>query len=109
MKPAAARWLRRLLAAAFCVLAAPASASDVPYVPTPMNVVDAMLGLGAVGPGDYLIDLGSGDGRIAIRAATRFGISGMGVDLDANLVGIARAAADKQGVGDRVKFEARNL
>jgi hypothetical protein len=105
----AARWLWRLLVAAAGTLAAPVPASDVPYVSTPMNVVDAMLDLGAVGPGDYLIDLGSGDGRIAIRAATRFGISGMGVDLDANLVRMARADAEKQGVGDRVKFEVRNL
>ncbi|MCW5575326.1 MAG: class I SAM-dependent methyltransferase [Burkholderiales bacterium] len=107
--PAAAFLARLLLAAAFCWQAASARASDVPYVPTPMNVVDAMLGLGSVGPGDYLIDLGSGDGRISIRAAARFGVSGFGVDLDDNLVGIARAAAAKQGVGDKVKFEARNL
>lgn len=84
-------------------------ASDVPYVPTPMNVVDAMLGMGAVGPGDYLIDLGSGDGRISIRAATRFGTQGMGVDLDDNLVGMARADAQKQGVAAKVTFAARNL
>jgi Methyltransferase domain len=84
-------------------------ASDVPYVPTPMNVVDAMLGLGGVGPDDYLIDLGSGDGRISIRAATRFGTRGMGVDLDDNLVGMARADAKKQGVDGKVAFDARNL
>ncbi len=106
---AAKRLLRILPAAAFCVQVATAQASDVPYVPTPMNVVDAMLGLGAVGPGDFLIDLGSGDGRISIRAATRFGVRGLGVDLDDSLVRTARAAAQKAGVGDGVKFEARNL
>lgn len=74
-----------------------------------MNVVDAMLGLGGVGPDDYLIDLGSGDGRISIRAATRFGTRGMGVDLDDNLVGMARADAQKQGVAGTVTFAARNL
>ncbi len=84
-------------------------ASDVPYVPTPMNVVDAMLGLGGVGPDDYLIDLGSGDGRISIRAATRFGTRGMGVDLDDNLVRMARVDAKKQGVDGKVVFDAQNL
>lgn len=98
-----------VLLAALCWQLAPAQASDVPYVPTPMNVVDAMLGLGGVGPDDYLIDLGSGDGRISIRAATRFGTRGMGVDLDDNLVTMAREAAQKQGVAGRVTFAARNL
>ncbi len=100
------RWCLVLLATC---LPLSAQASDVPYVPTPMNVVDAMLGLGAVGPDDYLIDLGSGDGRISIRAATRFGTQGMGVDLDDNLVGMARADAQKQGVADRATFAVRNL
>lgn len=95
--------------AALCWQATAAQTSDVPYVPTPVKVVDAMLGLGGVGPDDYLIDLGSGDGRISIRAATRFGTRGMGVDLDDNLVGMARTAAQRQGVVDRVTFAARNL
>ena len=95
--------------AAGCWQVTAAQASDVPYVPTPMNVVDAMLGLGGVGPDDYLIDLGSGDGRISIRAATRFGTRGMGVDLDDRLVRLALADARKQGVADKVVFEARNL
>lgn len=95
--------------AALCWQAPAAQTSDVPYVPTPVKVVDAMLGLGGVGPGDYLIDLGSGDGRISIRAATRFGTPGMGVDLDDNLVGVARAAARQQGVAGKVTFAARNL
>jgi SAM-dependent methyltransferase len=106
---AAKRILRLLPVAVFCFQAASAGGSDVPYVPTPMNVVDAMLSLGGVGPGDFLIDLGSGDGRILIRAATRFGVRGFGVDLDDSLVAMARAAAEKAGVGDKVKFEARNL
>lgn len=95
--------------AAWCWQANVVRASDVPYVPTPMNVVDAMLGLGGVGPDDYLIDLGSGDGRISIRAATRFGTRGMGVDLDDRLVRMALADARRQGVADKVVFEVRNL
>lgn len=74
-----------------------------------MPVVDAMLGMGGVGPDDFLIDLGSGDGRISLRAATRFGTRGMGVDLDDNLVRTARADARAQGVQDKVVFEARDL
>lgn len=100
---------RCALVLAFCGQISTAGASDVPYVPTPMNVVDAMLALGGVGPDDYLIDLGSGDGRIPIRAATRFGTRGMGVDLDAGLVFTARDEARRQGVQDRVVFEARDL
>lgn len=95
--------------AAVCWHVAALQASDVPYVPTPMNVVDAMLGLGSVGPDDYLVDLGSGDGRISIRAATRFGTPGMGVDLDAHLVDMARSDAQKQGVAGKVTFAVRNL
>lgn len=95
--------------AALCWQVNVARASDVPYVPTSMNVVDAMLGLGGVGPDDYLVDLGSGDGRISIRAATRFGTRGMGVDLDDRLVRMALADARKQGVADKVVFEVRNL
>lgn len=86
-----------------------APASDVPYVPTPNNVVDAMLQMGAVGKDDFLVDLGSGDGRISIRAATRFGTRGFGVDIDDSLVQMARAEAQKQGVSDKVAFEARDL
>ncbi len=99
---------RTLLAVAFC-WSAVAPASDVPYVPTPIPVVDAMLGMGGVGPDDFLIDLGSGDGRISIRAAARFGTHGMGVDLDDNLVRTARADARQQGVQGKVVFEARDL
>ena len=55
---------------------------DVPYIKTPDAVVERMLELGEVGPDDYLIDLGSGDGRIPIAAAIKYGTRGLGVDLD---------------------------
>ncbi|MBX3651804.1 MAG: class I SAM-dependent methyltransferase [Burkholderiales bacterium] len=90
-------------------VAAPLSASDAPYVPTPMSVVDAMLEIAKVGPQDYLIDLGSGDGRIPLRAATRFGARGFGVEIESHLVRDANAAARRQGVADRVRFETRDL
>lgn len=91
------------------VFAPPLAASDAPYVPTPMSVVDAMLEIAEVGAKDFVIDLGSGDGRIPLRAATRFGARGFGVEIEPHLVRGANAAAKKQGVADRVRFEARDL
>jgi len=97
--------------AAALLLSQPAAAlaSDVPYVPTSYKAVDAMLQLGGVGKDDFLVDLGSGDGRISIRAAMRFGTRGLGVDIEDRLVQSARAEAQKQGVSDKVAFEARDL
>jgi hypothetical protein len=86
-----------------------AQAADVPYVATPQNVVDAMLELAQVGPNDFLIDLGSGDGRIVITAAKKYGARGFGVDLDGALVSEARREAQRQGVTDKAEFYARNL
>lgn len=97
-----------LLAAVFCGSFA-AQASDVHYVPTPMNVVNAILELGGVGPGDFLVDLGSGDGRISIQAAKRFGTRGFGVEIEHHLVRMANEEALKQGVADKVNFEVRDL
>ena len=94
-------------------LAAPAAAQegrgDVVYVPTPQIVVEEMLTMGKVGPKDFLIDLGSGDGRLVITAAKKFGARAVGVDLDTYLLGIARDAAKLQGVADRAKFVEENL
>jgi hypothetical protein len=102
-----------LILAVLTAVAAPrsafAQASDVPYVQTPMNVVDAMLQLAKVGPDDFLIDLGSGDGRIVIAAAKNFGARGFGVDLDGALVSEARREAARQGVAGRVAFHTRNI
>lgn len=86
-----------------------AQAADVPYVPTPMAVVEAMLNIAKVGPDDFVIDLGSGDGRIVIAAAKKYGARGFGVDLDGALVSQARREAARQGVTERVAFHARNL
>jgi SAM-dependent methyltransferase len=76
---------------------------DVPYVPTPHDVVAAMLDVTNVGPGDYVIDLGSGDGRIVIAAAER-GAVGHGIDLNPVRVSEAVQNARKAGVEDRVVF-----
>jgi hypothetical protein len=84
-------------------------APDVPYVPTPMNVVETMLDLAKVGPDDFVIDLGSGDGRIVIAAAKKHGARGLGVELDGALVSQARREAERQGLGNKVEFRAENL
>ena len=80
----------------------------VPYVVTPMEIVERMLRMAEVGPGDSIIDLGSGDGRIVIGAAKR-GARGLGVDLDPSLVKLATENARKAGVSDRARFEVRDI
>jgi len=95
-----------------CLAAAPAAAQDwgdTPYVQTPQNVVDAMLEIAKVGPGDYVIDLGSGDGRMVITAAKKYGARGFGVDLDRKLVALANRNASRAGVANRAVFYQRDL
>ena len=82
---------------------------DVPYVPTPQVVVDNMLKLADVQANDYLIDLGSGDGRIPITAAREFGTRGMGVDLNPVRVRESVENARKANVIDKVEFREQNL
>ena len=84
------------------------SRSLAPYVPTPMDVVDRMLTLAKVGPGDVVYDLGCGDGRIVIAAARKFGARGVGVDIDANLINRAEAQAKAAGVEDRIRFRIQD-
>ena len=92
----------------------PAAADDVarsggPYVPTPQAVVDEMLSMAYVGPEDYVIDLGSGDGRIVLTAASRHRARGMGVDIDPELVELSNASAKRQGVDQLVKFRRQDV
>lgn len=82
---------------------------DVVYVPTPQIVVDTMLEMAKVGPNDFLIDLGSGDGRFVITAATKYGASAYGVDLDTYLLKLANENAKKAGVTGKVRFVEENL
>ena len=77
---------------------------DVPYVPTKEPIVERMLRMAKVKPGDVLYDLGCGDGRIVIAAAKRFGIRGVGIDIDPQRIAEAEENARKAGVADRVKF-----
>ena len=82
---------------------------DTPYVPTPQVVVDRMLDLAQVRRGDMLIDLGSGDGRMVITAAQKYGARGFGVDIDPRLVKLSNEAAGRAGVADRAKFLVQDL
>ncbi len=82
---------------------------SVPYVPTPQAVVDRMLEMAKVTAQDYLIDLGSGDGRIVVTAAKKFGARGFGVDLNPVRISEANENARKNGVTDKVAFYQRNL
>ena len=101
--------------AVLCVLASSAGqgqtppVTDVVYIPTPQPVVDAMLALADVKPGDVVYDLGSGDGRIVITAARKYGARGVGIELDAALVKKAADNATAAGVSDRVRFIHQNL
>lgn len=81
---------------------------DAPYVTTPHEIVAAMLDVANVGPGDYLIDMGSGDGRIVIAAAAR-GAFGHGMDLDPARVREAEENAVTAEVADRVQFFEQNI
>ena len=82
---------------------------DVPYVPTPQPVVDKMLQMGKVRRNDMLYDLGCGDGRIVVTAATRHGARGVGIDIDPARIEEARQNAKLAGVQDRVQFRVENL
>lgn len=82
---------------------------DVVYVPTPQVVVDEMLRMAKVGPRDFVIDLGSGDGRMVITAAKKFGARGFGVDLDPVLLKLSNENAQREGVADRARFVEENL
>jgi 23S rRNA G2445 N2-methylase RlmL len=106
--------MRILLAFAAALLAAaPAAAReqqpDVIYVPTPYEVVDEMLRLANVKKGDVLYDLGSGDGRIPVTAAKRFGIRAVGIDIDPQRIKEANENARKNGVSKLVTFKQEDL
>jgi SAM-dependent methyltransferase len=96
------------------LLAAPAAPAQVflakpPYVPTPQSTVDRMLELARVGPDDFVIDLGSGDGRIVITAAAKRGARGLGIEIEPDLVNLSEYYARRAGVADRAKFVTEDL
>jgi SAM-dependent methyltransferase len=87
----------------------PTRMPDVIYVPTPPEVVKAMLETAGVTAKDLVYDLGCGDGRIVIEAAKTYGARGVGIDIDPERIKEATANAAKAGVGDRVKFTQADL
>ena len=100
----------------FLLLSFNAAAADIapvkdagPYVPSPESAVAEMLRYARVGPQDFIIDLGSGDGRIVRTAAKVFGARGFGVEIKENLVKLANDEAKKEGISDRVKFVKQDL
>jgi len=82
---------------------------DVKFVGTPQNVVEAMLELAQVTPADIVYDLGSGDGRIPITAAQKYGARGVGIEIDPFHLRDAKDNLVKAGVGDRVRFLNEDL
>jgi len=80
----------------------------IPFVPSPMHVVHKMIEVAEIQKGDILYDMGSGDGRIVIEAAKKFGIKGVGIDLNPELVAKARENAEKEGVSHLVEFRAQD-
>ena len=100
----------RLLALALFLASTAAQATEeVPFITSPDNVTLEMLRVARVGPADHVIDLGSGDGRIVILAARRFGASGLGVEIVPELVQQSINSARDAGVADRVAFKVQDL
>jgi ribosomal protein L11 methylase PrmA len=87
----------------------PSQQPDVIFVPTPHEVVDDMLRLANVKKGDILYDLGSGDGRIAIAAAKKYGVKAVGIDIDPDRIREATENARKAGVTNLVEFRQEDL
>ena len=100
---------RLLAAAAFAVSPGLQAQEEVPFITSPDNVTLEMLRAANVGPDDHVIDLGSGDGRIVILAAKRFGATGLGVEIVPELVQRSIKSAQDAGVAERVSFKVQDL
>ena len=105
-------WLCAVLSPAWGQITA--SAQDVPrtagpYVPTPQVIVDRMLQMAQVGPKDFVVDLGSGDGRMVRTAAKALGASGFGVEIDSELVELSNQTAKREGIANKVTFYEQDV
>lgn len=109
---------RALCAVAIVLCVAPACGQETskepdrtggPYVPTPQVVVDEMLRMARVGSGDFVVDLGSGDGVIVLTAAQQYKARGMGIEIDPELVKLSNESARRLGVADRVSFQVQDV
>ncbi len=92
-----------------CALCVQARTPDIHFTPTRHNIADAMLKLAEVGPADVVYDLGSGDGRIPIIAAQKYGARGVGIEIDPRLVELSWRTANEAEVAHRVSFIAGDL
>src|ERR1043165_6971075 len=81
---------------------------EVPFVPTPPEVVNRMLDLADIKPGDVVYDVGSGDGRILIAAAKKYGVRAVGIEIDGDLIDKARSRARSEGVADLAEFREQD-
>ena len=106
------KWLFTALVLCWAMSYGGANAADyreeIPFVPTPIEVIDRMLELAEVKNGDVLYDLGSGDGRIVIRAAQKYGIHAVGIEMDQLLLDQARREAKSAGVTHLVEFRSED-
>ncbi len=84
------------------------TAGEVPFVPTPPEVVNRMLELAEIKPGDVVYDVGSGDGRIVIAAAKKYGVRSVGIEIDGDLIDKARSRARSEGVADLAEFREQD-
>lgn len=82
---------------------------DVIWVPTPQALVERMLTIAQVKPTDYVVDLGSGDGRTVITATKKFGARALGLEYNADMVELSRRNAEKEGVADRAQFQRADI
>lgn len=108
-RPAATLLAAALTAVLTLSLPARAQVNAGPYVPSPDSAVAEMLKMASITPKDFVIDLGSGNGKIVLTAAKIYGASGFGVEIQDNLVKESNEAAKKEGVSERVKFITQDL
>src|SRR5215470_6402327 len=100
--------LAELMLASACSYLPSYTAGEVPFVPTPPEVVSRMLELAAIKPGDVVYDVGSGDGRIVIAAAKKYGVRAVGIEIDGDLVDKARSRARTEGVAELAEFREQD-
>ena len=104
-----ARTVLSIALAGLLAVANPAASEEVPFVTSPDNVTLEMLNMAGVKRGDHVVDLGSGDGRIVILGAKRFGATGLGVEIDPALVRLSNSHAHSAGVSQRAEFREQDL
>ena len=109
MRTLTTKWLALAVCLIAPALVAAQDYGDTPYVQTPQVVVDKMLEMARITAKDFVIDLGSGDGRLIITAARKYGARGFGVDLNRSLVTLANRNAAKAGVANRAVFYEQDL